>query len=82
LPSLLLASVRSLIARPAGSGKARRSSDGRTHSVRGAGHLHGSPRSPRIKRREPLENKLMIGHRITALPLCRFVASCVPESLV
>jgi len=30
---------------------------------------------------KPLESKTMIGHRVAALPLCRFAASCVPESL-
>jgi len=28
---------------------------------------------------EPLESKTVIGHRVAALPLCRFAASCVPE---
>jgi len=26
---------------------------------------------------EPLESKTVIGHRVVALPLCRFAASCV-----
>jgi len=37
-----------MIARPAGSGEAYRSSEGGTRSVRGAGRLPGSPRSPRV----------------------------------
>jgi len=28
---------------------------------------------------EPLENKVVIGHRVAASPLCRIVAFCLPE---
>jgi len=28
---------------------------------------------------EPLESKTVIDHRVAVLPLCCFVASCVPE---
>jgi len=28
---------------------------------------------------EPLESKMVIGHRVAASPLCRFAASCLPE---
>jgi len=30
---------------------------------------------------EPLKNKTVIGHRVAALSLYRFVASCLPEPL-
>jgi len=31
---------------------------------------------------EPLESKMVIGHRVAASPLCRFAASCLPEPLL
>jgi len=48
---LLLASVRLLIARPARNWETRCSSEGGIRSVRDAGRLSGSLRSPRVTRR-------------------------------